>query len=272
MLYRTFLLAVPLRQDCPDPDPLQETWPTMDTEQYQASLLWMVVEGMHSVTSLTMGLDLVVVNMRNVRAQCSLQNSPAKRLCGLYLFTQPYTIDHNHNQHSLHQTFQWEITMLYGYNTDLQFAQFKIMYSTGCDINKLNIKKSGFQNESYCGVLPDWQESCPCSWVGIYLYLTRPELTTTLQISYGLLRQKAITIKLVRGSYKQSTLITAVLSFDHMFDFTQIIIAHIFAQFRKDLVHLHDRQLGRMNGETDLQRGKSWYFRKQNEETISSSL
>ena len=67
----------------------------------------------------------------------------------------------------------WRIKGLGGYNMNLVMKVFRLMYSTGCKTNRLDIIKVMHCNhsEAYCGHLPLWHETCPCREVHLSFVL-----------------------------------------------------------------------------------------------------
>ena len=96
--------------------------------------------------------------------------------------------------------------------------------------------------ESYCGHLPDWYEACPCHIIKVVLKRTDYDLITEFKIHYNLTQKRQLTFY-TRSESIQNGHISLRWAFDNMQDIYQIIMLHIVAHKRTDLVGIKNTTL-----------------------------
>ena len=170
------------------------------------------------------------------RSLCVFKDSPMSYLCGSIIQPDPETTLWN----------TWTITLLPGYNMDLSYEKFNMLFSDDCEINSLHIQKHDEIGEKYCGHLPDWRESCPCNEVTLSLFITFVATKSIFKISYMISKKKGISTHMFAGSNEArfDSYIQGIFGYDSVYFHMTLQIS---AQTRLDLVSL------RSHGGDDIQ-------------------
>ena len=112
--------------------------------------------------------------MDNLMISCYRSTPAIRYLCG--------NINPKHDMKT--SSMYWTIQMISGYNTDMAFHDFQMIYSMLCSMSSLKLTKvveACKQSEIYCGHMPPWNETCPC--VSVQMILTLYDLTSDTQLS-----------------------------------------------------------------------------------------
>ena len=125
-----------------------------------------------------------------------------------------------------------------GYNTNLHFQRFEMLYSTNCELNQLLLEKLPFEPESYCGNFPSWNESCPCESIQMTLIISAYQYSASFTLSYAITNHRIITLHADIGKIDQAVKPQLYWSFAHILTVPQTLSIHVFANNRTKLVRL----------------------------------